>query len=150
MTQLGWPLFPGVPGGIELAIIFFFLFIPILVAWGVYYNAQARDIDNAELWGLGIAILFLSSIILGGFGILFGIIDVIIYFFVRTGQTNTEVKSSPAVSEDDQLDTKKSTSITISEKLVDELSDRKKHDESYEDVIWRLIDNQEEEFPSKR
>lgn len=141
--MLGLPLFPG---GIELAVILFFFFIPILVALGVYYDAQAHGIDNAELWGLGIAILFLSSIILSVFGIILGIIGVISYFFVRTGQlnqTNTEKQPSTTVSEDDQLDTKKSTDLTVSEELVDELSDRKKRGESYEDVIWRLIENNE-------
>lgn len=30
--------------------------------------------------------------------------------------------------------------ITVSDELADELADRKDPDESYEDVIWRLID----------
>lgn len=32
------------------------------------------------------------------------------------------------------------TSISVSEELADELYDRKKRGESYEDVIWRLIE----------
>ncbi|WP_169312211.1 hypothetical protein [Halalkalicoccus jeotgali] len=36
------------------------------------------------------------------------------------------------------------TSISVSEKLADELYDRKKRGESYEDVIWRLIEESEE------
>lgn len=32
------------------------------------------------------------------------------------------------------------TSIRVSNELADELFDRKKRGESYEDVIWRLID----------
>ena len=34
------------------------------------------------------------------------------------------------------------TSIRISEELADELYDRKNRGESYEDVIWRLISNE--------
>ena len=34
------------------------------------------------------------------------------------------------------------TSIRISEELADELYDRKNRGESYEDVIWRLIENE--------
>lgn len=141
MVQLGLPLFPG---GIELALLLFFFFIPILVALGVYYDAQSHGIDNAELWGLGIAILFLSSMVLNILGVILGIMGVISYFFVRNGQlnqTNTEKEPSTAVSKDDRLDTKESADITVSEELVDELSDRKKRGESYEDVIWRLIEN---------
>lgn len=33
-----------------------------------------------------------------------------------------------------------STSIRVSEELADELHDRKDRGDSYEDVIWRLID----------
>lgn len=33
-----------------------------------------------------------------------------------------------------------STSIRVSEELADELHDRKNRGDSYEDVIWRLID----------
>ena len=33
------------------------------------------------------------------------------------------------------------TSIRVSSELADELFDRKKRGESYEDVIWRLIDD---------
>lgn len=144
MVQLGLPLFPG---GIELAGLLFFFFIPILVALGVYYDAQSHGIDNAELWGLGIAILFLSSMVLNILGIILGIVGVISYFSVRNdqlNQTDTEKKEpSTAVSKDDRLDTKESVDITVSEELVDELSDRKKRGESYEDVIWRLIENHE-------
>jgi predicted CopG family antitoxin len=32
------------------------------------------------------------------------------------------------------------TSIRVSDELADELFDRKKRGESYEDVIWRLIE----------
>jgi predicted CopG family antitoxin len=32
------------------------------------------------------------------------------------------------------------TSIRVSEELADELHDRKDRGDSYEDVIWRLID----------
>ena len=34
------------------------------------------------------------------------------------------------------------TSIRISDELADELYDRKNRGESYEDVIWRLISNE--------
>ncbi|WP_224449317.1 hypothetical protein [Haloprofundus salilacus] len=33
------------------------------------------------------------------------------------------------------------TSIRVSNELADELFDRKKRGESYEDVIWRLIED---------
>lgn len=36
------------------------------------------------------------------------------------------------------------TSIRISEDLADELYERKSRGESYEDVIWRLIRDQDE------
>jgi predicted CopG family antitoxin len=36
------------------------------------------------------------------------------------------------------------TSIRVSEDLADELYDRKDRGESYEDVIWRLIEQAEE------
>jgi predicted CopG family antitoxin len=32
------------------------------------------------------------------------------------------------------------TSIRVSEKLADELHDRKNRGDSYEDVIWRLVE----------
>lgn len=35
------------------------------------------------------------------------------------------------------------TTIRVSEELADELFDRKKRGESYEDVIWRLIEKAE-------
>ena len=35
------------------------------------------------------------------------------------------------------------TSIQVSEELADELYEMKKRGESYEDVIWRLIDDSE-------
>lgn len=35
------------------------------------------------------------------------------------------------------------TSIQVSDKLADELHDRKSRGESYEDVIWRLIEEAE-------
>jgi len=42
------------------------------------------------------------------------------------------------------------TSIRISEELADELYDRKNRGESYEDVIWRLISNENDsETPSE-
>ena len=37
-----------------------------------------------------------------------------------------------------------STSIRVSDKLADELHDRKARGDSYEDVIWRLVDEAEE------
>lgn len=36
------------------------------------------------------------------------------------------------------------TSISVSEELADELYNRKGRGESYEDVIWRLIENAED------
>jgi len=33
------------------------------------------------------------------------------------------------------------TTIQVSEKLADELHDRKNRGESYEDVIWRVLDD---------
>lgn len=36
------------------------------------------------------------------------------------------------------------TSISVSHELADELYARKRRGESYEDVIWRLIENEEE------
>ena len=36
------------------------------------------------------------------------------------------------------------TSISCSDELADELYDRKKRGESYEDVIWRLIEQADE------
>jgi predicted CopG family antitoxin len=36
------------------------------------------------------------------------------------------------------------TSIRVSDELADELFDRKKRGESYEDVIWRLIEQADE------
>ena len=36
------------------------------------------------------------------------------------------------------------TSIRVSEDLADELYDRKERGDSYEDVIWRLIEQAEE------
>lgn len=36
------------------------------------------------------------------------------------------------------------TSIRVSNDLADELFDRKRRGESYEDVIWRLIDDADE------
>lgn len=36
------------------------------------------------------------------------------------------------------------TSIRVSHKLADELFDRKRRGESYEDVIWRLIEKADE------
>jgi len=36
------------------------------------------------------------------------------------------------------------TSIRITEELADELHDRKARGDSYEDVIWRLIEAEEE------
>lgn len=44
-------------------------------------------------------------------------------------------ETSPTVSE---------TSIRVSHELADELHDRKNRGDSYEDVIWRLIEAQEE------
>jgi len=41
------------------------------------------------------------------------------------------------------------TSIRISEELADELYDRKNRGESYEDVIWRLIENKNNSDISK-
>jgi len=35
------------------------------------------------------------------------------------------------------------TSIRVSDELADELHDRKNRGDSYEDVIWRLIENEE-------
>lgn len=37
------------------------------------------------------------------------------------------------------------TSIRVSEELADELHDRKNRGDSYEDVIWRLIEEEENE-----
>lgn len=37
------------------------------------------------------------------------------------------------------------TTISVSEELADELHDRKSRGESYEDVIWRLIERAAEE-----
>lgn len=37
------------------------------------------------------------------------------------------------------------TSIRVSDELADELFDRKQRGESYEDVIWRLIEEAGEE-----
>jgi len=36
------------------------------------------------------------------------------------------------------------TSISVSHELADELYDRKQRGESYEDVIWRLIEENDE------
>jgi len=36
------------------------------------------------------------------------------------------------------------TSISVSDKLADELYDRKRRGDSYEDVIWRLIEEADE------
>jgi len=41
------------------------------------------------------------------------------------------------------------TSIQVSEKLAEELFNRKKRKESYEDVIWRLIDDADRNTTSK-
>jgi predicted CopG family antitoxin len=35
------------------------------------------------------------------------------------------------------------TSIQVSDKLADELHERKERGDSYEDVIWRLIEDEE-------
>jgi predicted CopG family antitoxin len=41
------------------------------------------------------------------------------------------------------------TSISVSDKLADELYDRKRRGDTYEDVIWRLIEeNDESEVPA--
>jgi len=37
------------------------------------------------------------------------------------------------------------TSIQVSDELADELYDRKERGESYEDVIWRLIEETDDE-----
>lgn len=37
------------------------------------------------------------------------------------------------------------TSIQVSDELADELYNRKQRGESYEDVIWRLIDEADDE-----
>lgn len=37
------------------------------------------------------------------------------------------------------------TSIRVTEELADELHDRKDRGDSYEDVIWELLDEAEEE-----
>jgi predicted CopG family antitoxin len=37
------------------------------------------------------------------------------------------------------------TSIQVTDELADELFERKRRGESYEDVIWRLIDEQDTE-----
>jgi hypothetical protein len=37
------------------------------------------------------------------------------------------------------------TSIRVSNELADELFDRKQRGESYEDVIWRLIDEADDQ-----
>jgi predicted CopG family antitoxin len=37
------------------------------------------------------------------------------------------------------------TSIRVSDELADELYERKQRGDSYEDVIWRLIENDERE-----
>jgi predicted CopG family antitoxin len=39
-----------------------------------------------------------------------------------------------------QQDSMTDTSIRVSDELADELFDRKQRGESYEDVIWRLIE----------
>ena len=36
------------------------------------------------------------------------------------------------------------TSISVTEELADELYDRKKRGDSYEDVIWRLVEKADE------
>lgn len=36
------------------------------------------------------------------------------------------------------------TTIQVSDKLADELHDRKERGDSYEDVVWRLIEEKDE------
>lgn len=48
-----------------------------------------------------------------------------------------------ATTED--TDTMGRTSIQVSDELADELHDRKDRGESYEDVIWGLLEDAEEE-----
>lgn len=43
----------------------------------------------------------------------------------------------------ESVDVTDRTSISVSNELADELYGRKQRGESYEDVIWRLIDQQE-------
>ncbi|MFC7136546.1 hypothetical protein [Halobaculum litoreum] len=62
------PLFAGLPGGVELLIVFFIfllvfgLLIPIGMAYWVYRDATARGNDDATLWALAtvLAGLFVS------------------------------------------------------------------------------------------
>jgi hypothetical protein len=67
------PLFPGIPGGPELVIVFlifgFFALIGIGIGLGlgywVYKDATGRGNDQAGLWGAVVAVSFLAGLLPG-------------------------------------------------------------------------------------
>lgn len=64
------PLFPGIPGGVELLLVFLLLFvIAVGLAIGlgiwVYRDAAGRGNDAAGLWGALVAIAFLAGLLPG-------------------------------------------------------------------------------------
>lgn len=79
------PLFPGIPGAMELIVFFVFVYIPILFLVGrwVYRDAKARNSNWAWQWAVGIVVLFA--------GLIPGLLGIIIYLLVR-GDT---VQGSP-------------------------------------------------------
>jgi hypothetical protein len=67
------PLFPGIPGGPELVILFlifgFFALVGILIGVGlgywVYKDAQGRNHESPGLWGAMVAVAFLAGLLPG-------------------------------------------------------------------------------------
>lgn len=72
------PLFPGIPGAMEMIVMFVFVIVPILFLVGrwVYRDAKARNSDWAWQWAVGIVVLFLA-------GLVPGLLGIIIYLLVR-------------------------------------------------------------------
>lgn len=70
------PLQFGVPGGMELAVIFLILIIPLAIGYWVGQDAKKRGSNHHLAWG---AMAFISVF---GYGFLI-IIFIVFYFVVR-------------------------------------------------------------------